>query len=568
MRQPPKDPRSLWSATPVTPADQAPLSLLVCAMAVGLLLGLLAPPTNQEGIDGSLVLAGIVHYPTQSPMYQYFFGSWTLIHQLGALLLRAGLDQAWVNEIIFLIPCVLFVGAYAAVIYCFSGQFLLSLMAAALFYLANPLARYFASPDYMMIGLPWSQPPIQTFGFWAHAGSVWVIGCVAAGRKALAGFSALLLIAVHPVLGVYMLVLLIGALLVGRLFLGVTIEGFAKGAAWGACLTLFSLVVYLRMRPDLSGPIDQAAYDAYMSAWDTHRSHVMTAAAATRIAVAEAIAIVVLLVFIVLARPRRETAMLTAVMVLLAVIASTIAYFTVHLAPQLLPDIVLRGAPGRLLIIQAFLSTPLALALTLHAVSQAARDWTSGAAAAWLGRAIPVVALVLVLAELIMALHSRSDVMVDDARRLATRGPGDVATASNESASFWRDVRNSGVTGLVLTTRGTSQPTLDFGHLPIALAVGLLDFVPYIPQTAGTVARIVEQAYGVPFSDPPLDMRHSGGLPPDGGKAYWARLTPEDWCRLSRDLGVGALVAPSDWTVNLPRLVSGEVFTMYKVACN
>ncbi|MGB6796314.1 MAG: hypothetical protein WBE48_07095 [Xanthobacteraceae bacterium] len=117
-------------------------------MAIGLLLGLLAPVTSQEGLDGSPVLAGIVHYPPQSPMNQYFLGSWTIIHQLGALLLRAGLDQAYVSELFFLVPCALMVGAYAAVVYCFSGQFLMSLLAAPLCFLTNPLAKFFASPDY------------------------------------------------------------------------------------------------------------------------------------------------------------------------------------------------------------------------------------------------------------------------------------------------------------------------------------------------------------------------------------------------------------------------------------
>jgi hypothetical protein len=117
-------------------------------LAIGLLLGLLAPVTSQEGLDGSPVLAGIVHDPPQSPMNQYFLGSWTIIHQLGALLLRAGLDQAYVSELFFLVPCALMVGAYAAVVYCFSGQFLMSLLAAPLCFLTNPLAKFFASPDY------------------------------------------------------------------------------------------------------------------------------------------------------------------------------------------------------------------------------------------------------------------------------------------------------------------------------------------------------------------------------------------------------------------------------------
>ena len=138
----------------------APLSLIACALVIGLLLGLLAPMTSQEGLDGALVLAGIVHYPPQSPMYQYFLGSWTVIYQLGALWLQAGLDQTYVSELLFVIPYALLVAAYASIVYCFSGQFLLSLLAAPLCFLTNPLAKFFVSPDYAALGLLWSQPPI------------------------------------------------------------------------------------------------------------------------------------------------------------------------------------------------------------------------------------------------------------------------------------------------------------------------------------------------------------------------------------------------------------------------
>jgi hypothetical protein len=57
-------------------------------------------------------------------------------------------------------------------------------------------------------------------------------------------------------------------------------------------------------------------------------------------------------------------------------------------------------------------------------------------------------------------------------------------------------------------------------------------------------------------------------LPPDGGRAYWAQLSPDGWCRISHDLDVGAVVAPNDWSVSLPRLASGAEFTMYKIACD
>jgi hypothetical protein len=251
---------------------------------------------------------------------------------------------------------------------------------------------------------------------------------------------------------------------------------------------------------------------------------------------------------------------------MLAVIVSTLAYFAMHLAPELLPDIFKRAAPGRLLNIQAFLSSPLALGLALHATGQASREWTTEKTA-WAGRAIPVLALVLVIAALSQSVGSRRHVMADDARVLvATRGLGD--DAAQDDDAFWREARKAGLDGLVLTSRASSRPTLYSGHLPVALNVGSFDFIPYIPQTAAGVARIIEQGYGVSFSDPPADIRHGGGLPPDGGKTYWAGLTPDAWCRMSKSLGVGTVIAPNNWTVKLPPLATGARFTMYRIACD
>jgi hypothetical protein len=222
--------------------------------------------------------------------------------------------------------------------------------------------------------------------------------------------------------------------------------------------------------------------------------------------------------------------------------------------------------PGRLLNVQAFLSTPMALGLALYAIGQALRERTT-ATTAWMSRAFPIVALISVAAGLSQSVLSRSRLMIDDAQAmLTTQSPPDASP--RDSAAFWRDARNSGVTGLVLTSRAAARPVLDFAHLPVALSVGAFDFVPYIPQTAGAVARIIQDGYGISFSDPPLDIRHGGALPFDGGKDYWARLAPQDWCRISRDLNIGAVVAPRDWTVNLPHQVSGEELTMYKIACD
>ena len=486
-------------------------------------------------------------------MSAYFLNSWTIIHQFGALLLRAGIHQTYVNKIIFVIPCALLVCAYAMIIYGFSSRFLLSLLGASLCYLANPLARLFASPDYRPLGLLWSQPTEHTFGLWAQIGAVWVIGCVAAGRNGLAGFSALVLIAVHPVLGAYMTGLAI-AVFLGATYLKVDMRGFAKGMAWGAGLTMVSFVFYLKMRSGFSAATDHAAFDAYMRVWDFHRNQPMTITRAFRIGIAAVLSIALLSAFIVFMRPRRNAAILTSAMVVLAVIISTIAYYVTHVAPNLLPEFVMRAIPGRLLNVQAYVSTPMALALALCVADHSTKYWKTTAFTRIAVR-LPVVIVLAVIA-------SYSLVNLVDVLRSKQ------ASTQNGSEAFWHRIRSAGVDGLVLESPEFLAPTLYHGHLPVALYAEGFDFIAYLPQTAGAVARVVEEGYGVSFFNPPPEMWYYPGVGSGAVRRYWAQLASNDWCRISRDIGVVAVVAPSSWTVRLPILVPGAELTLYSISCS
>ena len=152
-------------------------------------------------------------------------------------------------------------------------------------------------------------------------------------------------------------------------------RGFAKGMAWGAGLTMVSFVFYLKMRSGFSAATDHAAFDAYMRVWDFHRNQPITISRAFRIGIAAVLSIAVLSAFIVFIRPRRNAAILTSALVVLAVIISTIAYYVTHVVPNLLPELVVRAMPGRLLNVQAYVSTPMALALALCVADHSAKYW-------------------------------------------------------------------------------------------------------------------------------------------------------------------------------------------------
>ena len=60
-------------------------------------------PYLQYGIDGGLVLSGIVKYhDLNSPMVYYYLNSWTSIHQFSALLLKSSLDSIFPTKFFIL----------------------------------------------------------------------------------------------------------------------------------------------------------------------------------------------------------------------------------------------------------------------------------------------------------------------------------------------------------------------------------------------------------------------------------------------------------------------------------
>ena len=66
-------------------------------------------PYLQYGIDGGLVLSGIVEYQDfNSPMVYYFFNSWTSVHQFSSILLQIGIGVENSSKILMVLSTIFF----------------------------------------------------------------------------------------------------------------------------------------------------------------------------------------------------------------------------------------------------------------------------------------------------------------------------------------------------------------------------------------------------------------------------------------------------------------------------
>src|SRR5437763_86534 len=92
----------------------APWWLIGSAMLIGVVMGVCGQmriPMEERLLDGSLVLSGQVLYPDHAVMGLYYKGMWTMLYQLGALVLKMGVSYSVANYLFLLMPPALFTGA-------------------------------------------------------------------------------------------------------------------------------------------------------------------------------------------------------------------------------------------------------------------------------------------------------------------------------------------------------------------------------------------------------------------------------------------------------------------------
>src|SRR5688572_13627042 len=72
---------------------------LVVSGILGLAIGL-AFRNWQDAVETAQVVAGLVHYPPDNPFFIYHVKLWTVLHQIGAVLLRLGVGEIAISTLL------------------------------------------------------------------------------------------------------------------------------------------------------------------------------------------------------------------------------------------------------------------------------------------------------------------------------------------------------------------------------------------------------------------------------------------------------------------------------------
>ena len=234
---------------------------------LGFWIGIKCFPTWQVAVESAQVIAGLVIYPPDNPFYIYHVKLWTVLHEILAVLLRAGLSEITLSEIVSGVLGMVSLQALSMFVFAFSRDVVYSVGAALVIFLGGA-AEFGGTYPIDLMGTS------HTYGALGLSAVVLAAGLLGAGCYRLGGLLLGALPAIHPSLGIWCG--LIAAIAVASDFKRLTTD-LREALPWfvaGCGLTAASLAVHLviaRGVPPVPAEVADRYLTSFVGFWDSHR---------------------------------------------------------------------------------------------------------------------------------------------------------------------------------------------------------------------------------------------------------------------------------------------------------
>jgi hypothetical protein len=601
--------------------------VLAISGILGFRIGLIGFPTWHIAIETAQVVAGLVRYPVDNPFYIYHTTLWSLLIQLCAVLLRAGISEITLSLALSgLLGMISFQGL-AIVTYAIGRDALVAIAAAVVVFVSGVT-------DYGPIYPVWLLGTHHSYGAIGLSTFVLALGLIGVGCYRSGAFLLGLGPAVHPSIGIW-----VGAVAMVAFSLDYrTVRERLQPARWyfaaGCAVTLLSAAVQFALIYDVPAVDETAvnqAFATFVRFWDAHRRVAITfddvGVIFNRIALAvcvvwligfagglpwsalfliriAAIAGSVSIGFVMLtwlpaeSVPRSLSILMPArllnldVVLVAPLVLGLAASFRDRLIPRALLVLLLGGlllAPKSLLwrwfietarpawtirVDPTLLLEAGAFAVVCLALWQHMRPRASAPAAITPGATAP--RLITPGAPASRSLEARSAAAVRWLLRGATVVLLVIGTALawriSAPRTAFRDRTNDPFYAEVAADRrgltvaaGSFQLVQLYTRRPVLIDSGALDIMVYAPEGAPAAARIVTDVYGVDFFDPPREIRGSAMIPHDTNKYTWSRFSTQRWRELRRTYNVSQIVARADYELALPIVAEADGLRLYRI---
>jgi len=483
---------------------------------------------HQVAVNGGLVLSEIIKYPEPiSPMKYYYFNSWTLLHQFSEVFLNLGFSVENVSRIILFLSTLCFALSSFIIVHRFTSNRFLALLMSILMLV---LEKNFGDTDYP--SLIFSN---HSFGMFGLAVSSLIFSLILNENYKSSGFFTLLLISIHPVIGLWILsVLMLSIILLKDKKIN---SDLFKGAAFGLIITALSLTLFF------SNKIGKLDFDTqtlkiYMELWDGHRNQ--SGYLHYEYLIKTLALLFIINAYYILINKGKKS--FFSIVFNSTIIFSLVIYLLYKFFPQIFPGLFIDAMPSRFLILHSFVGWPIIISVIYVIFSQFKIT----------KKFIKIFIFAVLITYSIQ--HYKNFIKVKN---------GFVSNVSKESQISDMDISNLNLDGYLITTSNTVNYVNKYVLKPILLDTQSFDFIPYHPYLVERTFEILEDVYGVDIENPP--NRYSPHIPDGFIKKVFENKEESDWKLLGEKYNANYLLVPVDWKIKSDLFKNNKFFSIYKI---
>lgn len=561
-----------WLALPV-------VHVMLAAGVLGAAVALTVPIPWPDALEPAQVLAGVVHYPPDAPVYLYSTTTWTMLHQAAGLLLAVGITERQLAMIVTTVSGILSFQALALTVWTFAEQRAIAIAAPLFIYFTNATNASVTYPV-ALIGSP------ATYGMIGINALLLTLALIAAGRYRSGAWLLGLLPCIHPTIGGWAWIVVSVALALARHDKS-TITDARRAWRWffaGATLAVLSAVAHFARYPFVTmAPGQQAHYlRVFVTFWDSH-SHLY---GGERLVAAACLAGFYLLLLRDAQSGLTAGARFMCRCILLGALLGSAWWMvgfiqpvdTLRLTRSLMPSRLInlpimtgmaivvgllareraRWAAATLFALAAVVCDSGVTQFTLAALGAAIGVWT---VARWRGVSSPFWSGSAVRAwhtAAILLMCVPAPILI--ARSIAERADGPPLTDRTNNAFLGAIAARPGM----LLTAANLHLLQAVTRRPVLVDGGGIDALGYVPQMGPRLEIILRDVYGISLIAPGFS-EPQGELPPDTGRALWAQRTPSEWAAIANTYHVTDVLTPDDWDLHLPLITHGEGLRLYTI---
>ena len=595
------------------------LWVLLLSGILGFRVGMLGFPNWQVAVETAQVVGRLVPYPPDNIFYIYHTRLWTVLHQVLALALRAGVSEVTLSLVVSGVQGMLTFQALALFVYALSRDVLLALGAAALIFFTRS-AEYGTVYPLFLLGTE------HTYGVVGLSTGVLAVAMLGSGWYRAGALLLGIAPCIHPALGSWTVLIAVLAVLSDFRTLRVALRPALPWFLAGCGITVVSLIIQVSMAPAIPAGMVRLSPDdlsTFVRLWDGHRAAVNI----WRNGVLLNVASLVVASACLAAAGRPSSASLgetdattdgSRLLLRITAAGSLLALLMIPLSwipPERLPSALLVLMPGRYLNFAAMTFVALLIGLLasrrqlwyrivlllltcgllagdhsmlweflerhhgvhyqshvrpLHIVWMAtaallARTWwerrehLEGTGQTAESRSAPH------LSHLLHPLHLSHLVLLALIVLMTLHQHDELSGAHfNDRTNdlFFADIaRGPGVLLIAGDLRLVQLRT----RRAVLLDTGALDTVMYSLETGAAMQRMLREIYGLDLLHPPADAVGAGRIPALSHRDTWERYTAEQWRSIRRDFGVTQVLAYADWTLQLPVASQSRRLLLYDI---